>query len=147
MARNPHELHGSVQLPAVARIFIFLDSFVPLPTPVYCWEIMPWGKAQCIWILWEISGSKSLSETVLWWLALFCVHLFSLLSIYRKFSIRCATIQDVVIHVILCKRCYINMCLITHRYIATCIFLCWGNVRYHLLWSTFTLNGISSWHH
>ena len=62
MARNSCELRGSVQFPAVARIFIFFDLFVSLRTPVYCWEIMPCGKAQCIWILWEISGSKSLSK-------------------------------------------------------------------------------------
>ena len=49
-----------------------------------------------------------------------CSPFLSLLSIHRKFGIRCATIQDVVIHVILNKHCYINMCLITQGYIATC---------------------------
>jgi hypothetical protein len=49
---------------------------------------------------------------------------------YRVFHWRCAKLQDLIIWVILKKRCYINICLITNHYTTAVIKMFAGTVRY-----------------
>jgi hypothetical protein len=48
---------------------------------------------------------------------------------YRAFRIRCTKLQDVIIWVIFSLKCYVNLCPIINRYIATSIVIFQDTVR------------------